>query len=374
MRRLNAVRAVVISLLLSASLATGQDPDAISVGLRGNQYDLAADGRTFLLKEAGSVTFFMLGELHGDNETPALIRSLWPAMWRLGYRHIAAELSPWAATRLEFKTEGQDNSLPRSFSWSRSDASFVAAQRTGQNAVLWGCDMEEPRPDALIRELASANPANSELQSAVMLTKAGYQRAAAPQLREHLLKAGTINDPSIGGVSLRASALSTLEIEIDRMSPDMRLRASARRESLMKDLFHKYWQTDRGPKVMLRFGANHLFRGIDRRGVSTLGNFVAELAFANGQEVFNVAELAGGGKIAWGGQIIDFPGQLDDPALAFLASIARYPATVFDLRAVRQALHRIDESRRSSRESSLIYWADSYDAIIYYRTLTPAQP
>jgi hypothetical protein len=96
----------------------------------------------------------------------------------------------------------------------------------------------------------------------------------------------------------------------------------------MKDLFYKYWQGDPAPKVMLRFGAKHLFRGIDRRGVSTLGNFVAELALANDREVFNVAELAGGGKILAAGQVVDFPGQLDDPALAFLASIARYPATV----------------------------------------------
>jgi hypothetical protein len=374
MRRFKMVSGALIAGLFSASLVTGQRSDAISGALGDNQYDLATDGRTFLLKEAGIATFFMLGELHGDNETPTLIRSLWPEMWRLGYRHIAAELSPWAATRLEFTPEGQDNSLQRSFSWSRSDVRFVAAQRTGQRAVLWGCDMEEPRPDALIRELAAANPTNGELQSAVTLIKDGYQRVTAPQLREHVLKAGTINDPSIGGVSLRASALSTLEIEIDRSSADTRLRASTRRESLMKELFHKYWQADRGPKVMLRFGANHLFRGIDRRGVSTLGNFVAELAFANNQEVFNVAELAGGGKIAAGGKPVDFAGQLDDPALAFLASKARYPATVFDLRPLRQPLHRIDENQRSAMDSSLIYWADSYDAIIYYRTITPAHP
>jgi hypothetical protein len=374
MRRLKMVSGAVISVLFSASLLSSQGPDAISGALGDNQYDLATDGRTFLLKEVGTVTFFMLGELHGDNETPALIRSLWPEMWRQGYRHIAAELSPWAATRLEFTPEGQDNSLQRSFSWSRSDARFVAAPRTGQSAVLWGCDMEEPRPHALIRELAAANPTNGELQSAVTLIQDGYQRVTAPQLREHLLKAGRINDPFVGGVPLRTSALSTLEIEIDRMSPNTRLRASTRRENLMKELFHQYWKTDPGRKVMLRFGANHLFRGIDRRGVSTLGNFVAELAFANGQQVFNVAELAGGGKIAAGGQTVDFPGQLDDPALAFLASKARYPATVFDLRPLRQPLHRIDENKRSSTESSLIYWVDSYDAIIYYRTITPAQP
>ena len=49
------------------------------------------------------------------------------------------------------------------------------------------------------------------------------------------------------------------------------------------------------------FGRNHLHRGIDRRGVSTLGNFIAELAVAEGSASFNVALFAAGGKIALGG-------------------------------------------------------------------------
>ena len=61
----------------------------------------------------------------------------------------------------------------------------------------------------------------------------------------------------------------------------------------------------------------------------------------------------------------------DDPAFALLASLARYPQTIFDLRPLRQRLHRIPEAERSTVESSLVYWADSYDAIICYRQVTP---
>ena len=185
---------------------------------------------------------------------------------------------------------------------------------TGARAVLWGCDMEEPRPQALIQALAAANPANGELQSALTLTQGGYQRAAAPGLLQHVRSAGAINDVTIGGVSLRDSIIRTLEIEVDRMSPNTRLQASTRREMLMKELFFGYWQSNGRPRVMLRFGGNHLHRGIDSRGVSTLGNFVAELAAANGDRVFNVVEFAGGGQIALGGGRSISPGYLDDPA------------------------------------------------------------
>ena len=79
-------------------------------------------------------------------------------------------------------------------------------------------------------------------------------------------------------------------------------------------------------------------------------------------------------EIASGGRAVDFPGLLDDPAFAFLASIARHPATVFDLRPIRQALHQVPEARRSATESRLVYYADLYDAAIFYRSVTPARP
>jgi hypothetical protein len=54
-----------------------------------------------------------------------------------------------------------------------------------------------------------------------------------------------------------------------------------------------------------------------------------------------------------------------------LASIARYRATIFDLRPMRQLLHRLPTDKRSATERSLMYWADSYDAMIFYREVTP---
>jgi hypothetical protein len=192
----------------------------------------------------------------------------------------------------------------------------------------------------------------------------------APALLQLVQAAVGSTDRLIGGVSLQNSLLRTLEVESDRFG-GAALSASVRREHAMKDLLHGYYMKTGEAKVFLRFGRNHLHRGIDRRGISTLGNFVAELAEAKGVRAFNVATFAGGGKIRLLGRAFDLDERGDDPAFAYLASIARYPATVFDLRPMRQALHRLPADKRSAIEESLVYWADSYDAIIFYREVTP---
>jgi len=72
------------------------------------------------------------------------------------------------------------------------------------------------------------------------------------------------------------------------------------------------------------------------------------------------------------GKPFDADERQDDPAFERLASVARYPTTVFDLMPLRPILHQIPDKDRSTVQKSLVYWADSYDdAIIYYREVTP---
>ena len=358
--------AIVLVSAVCGTSSRGQVVETVPVSLQQSQYDLSTDGRAFLLKEAASASFFMLGELHRENEIPALIRAMWPSMWEAGYRHIAAEVSPWAADRLEFG----DGVVPVLGLWTQPEATFVTSLRRDRTPVLWGCDIEEAQPHLPIRELAAANPDSKELRAAVDTVSDGYQRRMATLLLPLVKAASVVTDRQVGDFSLRASLVQTLEVEADRFA-GASLAASVRREGVMKDLFRQRWVGAGRAKVFLRFGRNHLHRGIDRRGVSTLGNFVAELAAAEGLTAFNVAAFAGGGKFRLLGPPVDLDERGDDPAFAYLASIARYPATVFDLRPLRQMLHRLPARQRSAIEASLVYWADSYDAIVFYREVTP---
>ena len=74
------------------------------------------------------------------------------------------------------------------------------------------------------------------------------------------------------------------------------------------------------------------------------------------------------------GETFDADERQDELAFALLAEIAKYPATLYDLRPVREVLHRIPREKRSALESNLIYWSDSYDALICYKTVTPLEP
>jgi len=350
----------------------GKNADSISTQLEKQQYDLSTDGKQFLLSEGRQASFFLLGELHGENEIPALLRELWPQMWRDGYRNIAAEVSPWAAAQLEFAPA--DGGPKIQGLWSKDEAQFVHSFSNSRRPVLWGCDIDEMQPHFMIRELAARNPHIPALREIVEMTKTGYDRTMAPELLKLAKGARDIKDETINDSSLYENVVATLEVEVDRFN-QARLSASLRRESLMKNLFlvhyEKNGRTGLQPKIFLRFGRNHLHRGYDRRGVSTLGNFVAEFALAHHKTSFHVAAFAAGGRGFLAGKPFEADERQDDPAFELLASVARYPATVFDLRPLRSILHQTPDKDRSDAWKSLIYWADSYDAIICYREVTP---
>jgi hypothetical protein len=365
----------IFLLFCLASIAAAQSNDfakEIRDEVQRRQYDLSTDGEVFLSDEARKASFFLLGELHGENEIPALLRELWPGMWRDGYRYIAAEVSPWAAHQLEFTPANHQQRVMAL--WSRQEALLVHSPGTS-GAVLWGCDMDEFQPELLIRDLAAADPANPSFGRMLDITKNGYKREMAPELLQVASGLTAVRDQQINDTSLFGNVKATLEIDVARLAPDRKLTAQFLRESLMKELFLEHYQNNMPAspeaKIMLRFGRNHLHRGYDARGISTLGNFLAEFAFSRHKQVFNIAAFAAGGKASLAGEVWDADERSDDLAFAFLASKAKYPATVVDLRPLRQTLHRIPEEKRSPIEQRLVFWADSYDAIICYKNVTP---
>mgnify|MGYP003578025191 FL=1 len=144
----------------------------------------------------------------------------------------------------------------------------------------------------------------------------------------------------------------------------------------MKDFFVAHYRAAAAagakPKVAAVFGRNHMHRGIDRRGVSTLGTYRTESAVSEPADTFNVGLFAAGGKIASGG-VRDFDERGTDAAFGYLGSVAKYRVTVFDMVPLRESLRRIPLAARTALQESLLYWADSYDAVLCYREVTPAK-
>jgi len=200
----------------------------------------------------------------------------------------------------------------------------------------------------------------------------GYNRRMAPELLSLLAGSRAVKDSSPNGISLRENLLATLAIEKDRLEAGTRYSARIRREELMKRQFLAHFRAAIPGKVFLRFGQSHLFRGYDNeRGVSTLGNFVAEFAIAEKATVFNVAAFGAGGTYRLNGKESSADQRDDEPAFAWLAAQAKYDATVFDMRPLRPGLNALEAGKRGAVEKSLIYWAGAYDALICYKHVTP---
>lgn len=368
---LGCIAALILgpAILFAQNESSTIDKNIVSaVGV--NQRDLVSEGYTFLLREATSHDFFLLGELHGTNEVPALIENLWPEMWKQGYRHVAAEISPWVAHQLEFIPEGKGPSIDGA--WTREEASVVHGPAGERNTVLWGCDMEEIQPQYLIRDLAALNPNDKNLERTVALTANGYSRALAPELLSLLSSSRQEKDTVVNGISLRQNLVTSLQIEKDRMSKETRPAAQRRRELLMKQQFLEHYREGNPGKVLIRFGQSHLIRGLDNgRGISTLGNFIAEFAVTQNSTVFNVVVFGAGGEYRLMGRTFSADQRQDELAFAWLASQAKTESTVFDMRPLRPLLHALAAGKRTALEESLMYWADSYDAIICYKKVTP---
>lgn len=367
-----AIAVCVVVVLVLPTLVTAQEIPAAVDLLRESQYDLSEGGRAFLLEEADQAAFFLLGELHFTKEIPDLLTGLWPDLWRSGYRHVAAEMSPWAANRVEFPRDGAATSFIGL--WTAAEVELVTGlTNEGAPSVLWGSDVEVLSPHLVLRDLAGKNRENPHLKAMVEATAGGYRRSQAYLLGELLERAAAVQPELSEDLHTFGNLAHTFAIETDRLEGE-RLRASSRREEAMKELFLSHYSAHAeaaGAKVLVRLGRNHLHRGIDRRGVSTLGNFIAETAAARGLTSFHLAAFGAGGRIRSGFATVDADETSHDPAFELLASLARHPATVFDLRPARPALHAILLNKRSAAERSLVYWADSYDAIICFREVTP---
>ncbi len=307
--------------------------------------------------------------MHGETEIPTLLGDLWPQLWESGYRHVAAEVSPWAADQLERATAHGTALIPGL--WTVEQALTVRQFASPSQRVLWGCDIEEIQPNRLIAQLAAQNPGHSKLGQMLAITRAAYDRKQAPELSRIAQSFTPANDLRLSGVSLWESLRDTLRLEALRATPGCKLQASEAREQIMKHLFLTHYGADPEGKTFLRFGRNHLHRGYDARGISTLGNFVAEWALSHNQSVVNVGAFAAGGKEHILDSTVDVGERQDEGTFNLLANLAKDTATLFDLRPPRPIPHANPRKTRPPLEANLVYWSDTYDFLICYPKVTP---
>jgi hypothetical protein len=389
---------IAVALVWSFGAAAAEQP-ALDALLQANRWPvivskqgLDGEGARRIAAWADEAQFFMLGEDHGNaglaQFATALARTLGPR----GYRHTAIEVDPLMTAKLTATMKGGKASLARYlaedqralampfFGWNE-EADFIGAAL--EFGPLWGLDQtfigaahvhldeiaalsKTPAVRAMAGQLAKAARARPlgllgsiDVQQLAALRQAmpPEEDPAARALADRLIESSLIYEPFVRGQGSKYAA-------------------NHAREALMKRYFLAAFTAalkneGKPPKVLLKFGANHLQRGLSSTRVPSLGNFLAEYAFAHlGRPVFNLSMLCGPG-----GQMASFQGDASPCDAGFRKvygplepHLLDQGATLFDLRPLRDRPDLWQSWGQEFKE-----WVWSYDAIVVVRGGGPSQ-
>lgn len=365
-------------------------------GFSGSGWDL-------LVREGSAAQYFLLGEEHGTAEIPVLAAALFAALRPAGYRRLAIELSDPIAADLDraaqsglaglkaFTTEW--NPGPAFYNW-RPEAEMLAAVRAqvpkGERA-FWGLDYEVATDRRLIARLAPRVPARARAAFAELERKStvGWDEWRRTGKFE-AIPTFTLDPALVSAIEEawpRRDAESTVILEVLRKTLEInramqtsgwqsnQLRAEFMRANLLRLLAGE--PAGEQPRVMFKFGSNHMMRGVNATGGFDLGSLVPELAAIHGGKSFHL--LVGGTP---GGQhgVIDprdlgpkpAPTDMLDPEFGLGFLLGALPKTglaLLDLRPLRRIVSN-PAALRELGNSEAVRTIHAFDALLVWNGTT----
>jgi hypothetical protein len=281
----------------------------------------AGRGWDWLVQQARNARFTLIGEEHGVAETAQLSAALFKALRGSGYTRMAIELSPIIAQDIEAAArrnglQGILDFYARPDTWSpmylREEAQFLATVISAaprNERVLWGFDREIFSDRYLISRLEPKVPRRA--------------RESFTRLREASTNAWTRQQQNPGPPFLFTQSPAVVSaVRADWPNPDREsdtiLRtleeslainavartgtawdSSERRAEWMRNSLAERLREERGrqsPKVMMKFGYNHMIRGANYVNIFDLGAMPDEVAALSGGRAFHILVLPGPGS------------------------------------------------------------------------------
>ena len=275
----------------------------------------AGPGWDWLVQQARDARFTLIGEEHGVAETAQLSAALFTALRGSGYSRMAIELSPIIAQDIE--AAGRRNGLqgildffavPTTWSpmYLREEAQFLAAVISAprNERVLWGCDREIFSDRYLIARLEPKVPPRA--REAFARLKEASANAWAQQTPFLFSQ----QDPAV--VSAVRAAWRHADRESDTilrtLEETLAINAvgrtgtawdsSDRRARWMRNCLAERLREERGspPKVLMKFGYNHMIRGANYVNIFDVGAMADEVAALNEGRAFHILVLPGPGS------------------------------------------------------------------------------
>ncbi len=381
---IQAQNSSILDSILTANKYTFQIEDGIIVG----------DGFNFIVNEAANSQFFMVGELHGNSETPAFISAILSPLKELGYNHLALEIGPYSNKKIHtlfneggissladfYKEYSLKDEVPVPFFWAMDEAEMLK-NAYSKEYKTWGIDQEFVFAAPFFFDDIYRNILALKLESEESVYEEIYKKAS-DRIKELLwsedknryqmiFKDKDINVfllMSFGYNSEIDELIKALQITW-RIYEDNALRRSFRNNNIRIELIKEYFtdqykkalETEKKPKVLVKMGSMHTVYGYTAIGIYDIGNYLRELAIYNNSQSFNIA-LAGRYYVRDTGERID--------RLEFVPEyeeLFKYEEegdknwTILDLRPLKMAL--IDGTLKVE-ERAFMYLLLRYDAVL----------
>ena len=408
-RRLIAGAALLMCAVLAiAHSEAAQEPAGESAQVRhtlqtllkANTYSLTVEsgelvgpGADLLLEAAGAAQFFLIAEEHNVAELNVIAEALFRRLHDdHGYQYVALEQGTVIASWLgDLERRGNleaIHALVRRYPHAPTFATdqelaFIAsvgAVSTASINPIWGIDQELGALHLLDR-LAALAPTEVARARVEQIADAARQYEESRRGEVHYLvdvatpddfrelvdlfdprrtdgdagtaPAGADEARTLIGALMRTSRIYNDWARGARLGEPTGYRSGWDRELSMKRQFMQRLEAaraagDRQPRVLVKAGHWHVLRGIYRAAVPTFGNFLSELAIANGMESFVLSTHVSDSPEAWRnarGPIVDV---VDEGVTA-----------VIDYRPLRGLAHQNAIDGLDDELKMLLYRADA---------------
>jgi hypothetical protein len=391
MKMYRAAALAITACFLSAPCSRAQNADFTETLKKNRGAISVQDGKLagpnveVLRAALAEAQFVALGEDHGIRQIPEFAAALCAELAPHGFHHMGLEIGTYAAPELEKMARSTDGvkqladfekKYPETLAFYNWQEEFAMLQKcegavSPGHMTIWGLDQEfmgatgfladkilatNPGPEAktaietLLKETNEARAAATKSSSPGDLFMMAAKQEELDHLRDLLKKQGKPE-----AQKLFDAFLVSREIYQKNMADDYYL-SNRQRALLMKKNFSEPFAASSQsngvlPKIFFKFGAYHMFRGINPLHSSEVGNLISEAAEANQLKSVHILiagikgdqlRFAGIGKPAEAGTL-DLAGDKNSPFLFFkplFDAQVENSWTLYDLRALRDGFSK----------------------------------
>lgn len=320
---------------------TGKE-DALLEALEAHRHPVALEegrltgpGGELLLRNASDARYLLVGETHGVAEAPAVMSALFRQLQPAGYRHLAVEIGPIQAEKLNEVFSGpRPMEAHRDFlaahwpgvpfyGWreearlladavaavqgggargsgaGRSDGAGGDADGSDAPGVIWGLDydiMGDRYPLRRLRRIAPDSSARAAADRAITLADSMLEGA---QDAGDLSRIMMFRGPDSVWTALRDAYAPAEGSEADRILDQLaattringawiagdRWRSNRLRVRLIKRNFLRYrHEASPEARVMVKMGGFHVMRGRTPNNTFDIGNLLSELSLVEARD------------------------------------------------------------------------------------------